>query len=357
MTTDETTAAESGSPGEAEEALTRELKRLIEGSGRSLRTLGNDLKVSPSTLSRAASGKAFPSLTVVTALARTAGGDPDHVRRLWAAADEERRTAQTAPVEEDERELLRMTATALNAERQRRGLPLDKLAKTSGWSKSTLSTVLRGQRVPDMSLLQDVLQAMEMTDAEVGNWTTRFARAAEKARLGALARPEVYVETALVPLRAQLRRWQLAVAAVGVLALAGLLVGGLGLWSATNLPESLSEPGPTTTVTVGTPVPPGPKTAEVDVGLAARLMSVFEQPRADAKVTSTVETKTWVEVTCRLDTGEEFTDDGLIGDNRPQTTKTWLKIAVHGQDLGYVPSIYLKLYDYERPVRQPPACS
>jgi transcriptional regulator with XRE-family HTH domain len=356
VTTDETTARESVSPGEAEEALTRELKRLVDGSGRSLRSLGHGLNVSPSTLSRATSGKALPSLAIALAVARATGGDPDQVGRLWSAADEERRTGLTTPVEGDERALLRMTAAALNAERQRRGLSLDKLAKTSGWSKTTLSTLLRGERVPDMSLLQDVLQAMDLTDAEVGNWATRFARAAENARLGALARPEVAVETALVPLRAQLRRWKLAVVAVAALALAGLVVGALGLYSATNLPESVFDTGPTTTVTVGTPVPPGPKTAQVDVGLAAELMSVFEQPSASAKVTSTVRSKTWVEVTCAQVTDREFTDTGLIGGNRAQTTKTWLKIAVNGHDLGYAPSIYLKLYDYERPVRQPPAC-
>jgi transcriptional regulator with XRE-family HTH domain len=348
VTTDETTADEAG------EALARELKRLIDGSGRSLRTLGRDLNVSASTLSRATSGKVRPARDLALAIARIGGGDPEVVERLWTAAGEENRVV--LPSGGPERELLRMTASALNAERQRQGLSLEKLAKTSGWSKSTLSTLLRGGLVPDMSLLQDVLQAMNLTDAEVGNWTARFARAAEKARQGDPAWSKADVEAVLVPLQTQFRRWRRALAATAVLAAAGLVTGGLALWSAANIPPP-REPGPATTVTVGTPVPPGPKTAKVDVGLAGELASVFEQPRTDAKVTSTVRSSTWVELTCQVVTGTEFTDPGLLAKDRATSTKTWLKIAVHGRDLGYVPSIYLVPYENERPVLPPPACS
>lgn len=357
MTTDETTARETGSPGGAEEALTRELKRLVDESGQSLRAVSRELNFAPSTVSRATSGKAFPSLTMALALAGTTGGDTNHVERLWTAADEERRAAVPAPApEDDERELLRMTAAALEDERRRRSLTLDKLATTSGWSKSTLSPVFRGERVPDMSMLQDMLQAMGLSDAEIRTWTAKFARAAEQARQPRAAEPAVDVAAVLAPLEARLRRRTVGLVVVGALSAAALGLSGLALWAANGTYYPSYETGSTTTVTVGTPLPPGPKTAVVDLDYAAKRASVFQEPRTDAVLVSTLEASTRVVLVCQVVTATEFGDPDLSGSRGQVKSKVWVKISLNAQELGYMPTVYLKPDSDQLPVLAPPAC-
>lgn len=351
MTTDETTAPPDG----AGEALTRELKRLVDESGQSLRAVSRTLSFSPSTISRATSGKVFPSREIALAIARTTGGDADHVERLWTAADEERRAAMVVPpaAEGDERELLRMTAAALDDERRRRTLSLDKLATTSGWSKSTLSPVFRGERVPDMSMLQDVLQAMGLSDAETGSWTARFARAAENARQPRAAEPAIDVAAVVAPLETSLRRRTIG---LGVVATAALALSGLALWAANDTYYPSYEPAGTTTVTVGTPQPPGPLTAVVDLDFAGKRAAVFDQPRTDSRTASTLDASTRVVLVCRVDSGAEFRDRDLPGTRGETTSKVWVKISLAGKELGFMPSVYLKQDSDQLPVLPPPAC-
>jgi transcriptional regulator with XRE-family HTH domain len=364
VTTDDTAAEAvpgSADPGTAEGALTRELRRLVGETDKSLRTLGAEVNVAASTISRVTTGKIFPTLPVAVAIARNAGGDPDYVGRLWAAADEERRPGTQAllevDLEGDERELLRTTAAALKAELQRRRLSLGRLAKSAGYGKSTLSSLFRGERVPDKLMLHDVLQAMELPDAEIRNWTAKFARAAERVRRVDPARSSVDIAAALAPLQARLRHQTIGLAAASTLTVAALGLSGLALWAANDAYQPTYNSGYTTTVTAGTPVPPGPKTAVVDLGGRAELASVFEKPHTDATVTSTVRSSNRVVLLCQVTTTVPIRDPGLTyPGGRDTETNVWVKISLGHEELGFVPSIYLIQDTEQRPVLPPPAC-
>ncbi|MDT7804383.1 MAG: hypothetical protein QOI78_7816, partial [Actinomycetota bacterium] len=347
--------------GAAEGALTRELKRLVDGSGKPLRALSKEINISASTISRATTGKAFPTLQVALAITGSTDGDPEQVRRLWADADEERRPGSQAltdvDLEGDERQLLRVTAAALNAELKRRHLSLGKLARTAGYGKSTLSTLFRGERVPDALMLNDVLQSMGLTDTEIRNWTARFARAAEKARQADLTRPTVDLAAALAPLESRLRRQTVVLTVLGTFTVVSLGLGGLAIWAANDVySPTVYEPA-TRTVTAGTPVPPGPKTARVDVGSEAERVSVFEQARTDAAVKATIESMSRVVLVCQVTTGVPFSDPDLTYPSGRETkTNTWVKISLGDKEIGFVPNIYLLQDSDQRPVLPPPAC-
>ncbi|KDN16283.1 helix-turn-helix domain-containing protein [Amycolatopsis rifamycinica] len=363
MTTNDTAAeAASGSadPGAAEAALSHELKRLLGESGRSGRELGDEVNTSASTISRVTNGKHFPSLQLVRDFAEKTGGDPGHLERLWTDADAERRARKEVTPESGsgggERELLRMTAAALNAERRNKGLSLDKLEKTSGWSKSTLSSVMRGEQVPDMSMLQDVLQAMHLSDAEAGNWTARFARAAERARQVEPTLPAFDIDAELRPLKARLRRHTIGLVVAGVVAVAAVALSGVASWVSGDVYYPSYSTGSTTTVTVGTPQPPGPRTAVVDVGSAAKRASVFAQPRTESNPVSTLEHSTRVVLVCQIATGIDFGDPELDGSRGVTKSKVWVKISLDGKELGYIPTIYLQPDSDQLPVLPPPAC-
>ncbi|MGK3201167.1 helix-turn-helix domain-containing protein [Amycolatopsis sp. MEPSY49] len=355
-------ASGSADPDAAEAALSRELKRLVGTSGKPLRQLGDEVNASASTLSRVTSGKLFPSLQLVTAIAAKTGGDPEYVAQLWADADDERRAGSQAlpdvDLDGDERELLRVTAAALDAERQRRHLSLGKLAKKAGYGKSTLSELFRGESVPGKLKLHDVLQAMGLSDTEIRAWTARFARAAERARKSDSTRPQVDIAAALAPLQARLHRHAVALAVVGVFAVAALALGWLAFWVADGSSAVPDHPAyATTTVTAGTPLPPGPKTATVDLGGRGEVVSVFEQPRADAAVSSTLSSSTRIVMVCQADTAAVVKDAGLTyPTGRDTETTIWVKISLGGKNLGFVPSIYLLQDTDQRPVLPPPAC-
>jgi transcriptional regulator with XRE-family HTH domain len=75
---------------QAQENLAKELRRLREQSGRSLKGLEAETHASDSSLSRYLSGKTVPPWTVVVALCRAAGRDPDELRPAWSAASQAR---------------------------------------------------------------------------------------------------------------------------------------------------------------------------------------------------------------------------------------------------------------------------
>ena len=63
--------------------LARQLRRVRDGSGRSLRELERQVHVSSSSLSRYFAGQAVPPWPVVVALCRVAGADPRPLRPIW----------------------------------------------------------------------------------------------------------------------------------------------------------------------------------------------------------------------------------------------------------------------------------
>ncbi|GID30980.1 helix-turn-helix domain-containing protein [Paractinoplanes brasiliensis] len=74
--------------------LVTELRALRAEAGLTLRELGLKVHVSDSSLSRYFTGQALPPWEVVRALADLGGGDPAELRRLWEAAQRERRLSR-----------------------------------------------------------------------------------------------------------------------------------------------------------------------------------------------------------------------------------------------------------------------
>ncbi|MDY7084129.1 MAG: helix-turn-helix transcriptional regulator [Actinomycetota bacterium] len=96
----------SGDPqrGRRRTARIHRLRALRAEAGLTLRELGLKVHVSDSSLSRYFTGQALPPWEVVRALADLGSGDPAELRRLWAAAQRERRlsrlpSARTTTVE------------------------------------------------------------------------------------------------------------------------------------------------------------------------------------------------------------------------------------------------------------------
>ncbi|MGW3206850.1 ATP-binding protein [Streptomyces sp. NPDC001135] len=85
------------------EELTERLRQLRDLTGRSLRELARDVRVSSSSLSRYFSGQAVPPWPTVVALCKAAGRDPRPLREVWERAKDGPRTSQavTAPVRND----------------------------------------------------------------------------------------------------------------------------------------------------------------------------------------------------------------------------------------------------------------
>ncbi|UQX04575.1 helix-turn-helix domain-containing protein [Streptomyces sp. RerS4] len=63
------------------------LKALQQRSGRTLRSLESELRISDSSLSRYFRGQTIPPWATVRELCRALGADPDEYRTLWEAAD------------------------------------------------------------------------------------------------------------------------------------------------------------------------------------------------------------------------------------------------------------------------------
>ncbi|MFB7166119.1 helix-turn-helix domain-containing protein [Streptomyces sp. NPDC056242] len=77
--------------------LTGRLLQLRDATGRSLRELARDVRVSSSSLSRHFSGQAVRPWPTVVALCKAAGHDPRALREVWEGAKDGPRTSTAAP--------------------------------------------------------------------------------------------------------------------------------------------------------------------------------------------------------------------------------------------------------------------
>ncbi|MFD7177481.1 helix-turn-helix domain-containing protein [Streptomyces sp. NPDC059929] len=73
------------------------LSNLQRTSGRSIRALSRETRLSPSYLSRIYSGERHPSWPTTVRPARACGADPTQLRQAWAEADARRAPARCGP--------------------------------------------------------------------------------------------------------------------------------------------------------------------------------------------------------------------------------------------------------------------
>ncbi|GAA2158444.1 hypothetical protein GCM10009760_61470 [Kitasatospora kazusensis] len=167
-------------------ALAQYLRVLRQRSGRTYAELGRSTGMTPSRLSRAASGDSVPSLAVVEQYAKGCGADKQEMaelRKLWRAARGGR--APALAVERPMHITLIDTPkdlwTAMVHLHRKLGCPpLRELERRAGGHgqlpRSTLNLVLRGLAQPSRDLLEHFVRACDVPPAEINRWLEAWDR-------------------------------------------------------------------------------------------------------------------------------------------------------------------------------------
>ncbi|MEV0584568.1 helix-turn-helix domain-containing protein [Nonomuraea sp. NPDC050310] len=151
----------------AVEDLSDPLRERLTESGRSQEWLARATSYSPSSISRALSGRVLPSREVVVAISEALKQSPKDTARRWRRAANLRRTDRR---EQRTAELsgwpphIRTYEDLLGAVRRlisRSAVTQTRLAERIGVPPSTLSAALRGTRSLHRQLLEDVIHAWQ----------------------------------------------------------------------------------------------------------------------------------------------------------------------------------------------------